>query len=170
MSQITELRERLEKKGWSTDEIERAVRIIDDAENKKKYVVFKESANRILYWMALLVLTVLNFIISILLALFLVAMKGFGLYVIVAALGLVFGLMFNLLLLDLEHLEKKHHMFATIFIPLVSIATLFIAVNISNSVSETIGAGIHHYPITVSSVYVLFFILPYLFSGIKQFK
>lgn len=156
--------------GWSKEEVDRAIGIVTDAEKRKKYAQFKESANRILYWMIILVLTVINFVISVLLIPFLIALKGFSLYLIVAALGFIFGLIFNLLLLDLEHLEKKHHIFATIFIPLVSIINIFIIVNISNRIDEMLGIGIYHYPFTISSIYVIFFIIPYLFSGIKQFK
>lgn len=167
MNKIAELKERLREKGWSLEEINNALDIINSEEKKKKHFVFKQSSNRVLYWMSILVLITINILVSAVLIPFLVVLKGFALYLIIILIALVFGLVFNFLISDIEYLEKKHHVFAAILIPLIAVINLFLIVNVSNKLSSIFKINIQTNPITISIIYVIVFLLPYLLSGAK---
>lgn len=168
MNKITEIRELLKKKGWPEAEIEKAVGILASEEKSKKHIEYRKNASRVIYWMALLVLITINIIISVVLVPFLLVLKSYILYIIIGTIALMFGLIFNFLIVDLEHLERKHHLFAAIIIPLVAIINIFLIVNASNRIDDLLKINIQHNPITISVVYVFFFILPYLFSGARK--
>lgn len=156
------LKHRLKSRGWSEDEIDKVVHTLYDDEKRAKHHTYSFYANRILYWTSLLVLLICNFAISMFLIPFLLVLKTTFVFVIVAVLGLIFGFLFNLLVTDIEHLEKKHHFFAAIFIPLVSIVNVFIMVSLSNAVATFFNMFLHHNPFTLGIVYVVAFLAPYL--------
>ena len=161
------IKEILQKKGWPKQEIQRALRIIESEEKKKKYIEFKKSSNRILYWTSILILITINILIAILLVPVLLVLKGFGLYLVIASLALIFGLIFNFLITDIEHIERKHHLIAATLIPLIAIVNIFAIVGVANRIDEVLKIPISHNPIPISFVYVFIFILPYLLSGAK---
>lgn len=167
MGIITELTERLRKKGWSLEEIENALGIIGSEEKKKKHFIFKKSSNRVLYWMSILFLVVINILISAVLIPLLIVLKGFYLYLVVILIALVLGLVFNFLIIDIENLERKHHLFAAFFIPLIAIINLFLIVDVANKLSILLKINTHNNPLIISMIYVIVFLLPYLVSGAR---
>lgn len=161
------LKEVLEKKGWPKKDIEQAMGIIHSEEKKKKHEVFKSSGNRVLYWIALLILLKINFLIAIILIPFLLVLTGLSLYLTIVIIALLFGLIYNFIINDIEHLEQKHHVFAGLAIPIIAIINLSIIVTTSNKISVLLNIPIHNNPVSVSIVYVIVFILPYIISKIK---
>ena len=96
---------RLEKRGWGKREIAKAVRSIKAAkQNKSKESLFLEKR---IYLILLAVIIAANFAISVALIPLLIALKGAFLYFILAVMGIVFGLLFELVIRSIEHLEKK---------------------------------------------------------------
>lgn len=145
-----------------------AIKPVKPFKIKEKKVEYAKHGSNILYWMSLLVLTICNFFIAIILIPLLIFINQAQLYLIVVALGLVFGFFFNLLIHDIEHLERKHHLFAILFIPLVVIIDLFIVINISNNIATIFGISTKQSPLIVSCVYVLVFLIPYIFTRAKK--
>ena len=87
---------RLEKKGWRKKEIVRAVGIIRNAkQNKPHDIKFLEER---IYWVLLAVIIAANFAISIALIPVLIALNGAFLYLVLMVLGIVFGLLFELVI------------------------------------------------------------------------
>lgn len=152
---------RLEKRGWENNEISRAVRILQAAKrNKTKEVIFLE---RHIYWILLLVLIASNFAISVALAIPLMILRGAPLYLIVAVLGLIFGLLFELVIRGIEHLESSHHLALVFFIPVIALVNIFVVSNISNNLAGKFGLHNTQNPITISLIYAISFVLPYIF-------
>ncbi len=152
--------ERLEKRGWSRKEIINAVEIIKKAkQNKPKDISFLEKR---IYWILLVLITVANFAISVALLPLLVALKGVFLYLILILLGVVFGLLFELVIRSIEHLEKEHHFILIIFIPLIAIVNIFIVSGISNDLAKMLNLANFHNPIIIALVYAASFVLPYI--------
>lgn len=120
--------------------------------------------NRFLYWSGLLFLTVMNFLITLIFLPILMLMRGLAIYIVVIVIGLLFGMIFDFLIKDLEHLEKKHHLFAAIIIPLISIIDLFIIQIIAKNVSMILKVSIAHNPLIAGSLYLLGFLGPFTYS------
>ena len=162
---MNDLTQRLKQKGWSDDDIYKAIAIIERGkERKPKKSSFFDS---IMYWLVLLVALIGNFIISIILIPFLVAMHGISLYTIIIVIGFAFGAFFDLLIRDIEKIQNKDVIIAGIFLPLLALINVILMVNFSNDLQEVIGlTNIQHSPIIVGAVYVIAFILPYIIRSL----
>ena len=112
-----------------------------------------------------MVLTIANFMISVILIPFLLVMQDIYLYAVVVVLGLVFGFIFNFLITDIEHLETRHHVFAGTFIPLIGIIDIFIMITISNDIARVFKLMTHSNALYVAIVYVVSFMLPYIITN-----
>ncbi|HIH38252.1 hypothetical protein J4460_07000 [Candidatus Woesearchaeota archaeon] len=167
MNTIT-LRERLRKKGWEDSDIEQAISVLDDPAKQEKHVVYRKSSQRVLYWMALLVLTACNLLVSLVMVPLFLVLNYLPLYLIIGSIGLIFGLLFNIVIWDIEHLERKHHIFAGFFIPLVSLIDILVIVHFSNSLAALLSLNIPQNPVPIVIVYVGMLVLPYLISFGKQ--
>jgi|SRR3989338_2772921 len=151
---------RLEKKGWRKKEIVRAVGIIRNAkQNKPHDIKFLEER---IYWVLLAVIIAANFAISIALIPVLIALNGAFLYLVLMVLGIVFGLLFELVIRSIEHLEKKHHLLLAVLIPLIALANAFVISNVSNDLMSTLSLKNLHNSLAVALVYSVSFVLPYI--------
>jgi hypothetical protein len=131
---------------------------------REKQTAYDKSMNRIHYWLTLLILTICSFMITIILVPFLLVLPNSLIYIIVLVLGFLFGLIFTFIVLDLEHLEKHHHIFAGFFIPLVALINMLILVALSKKIGNVLKIAIlPRDPLIISLLYIVAFILPYLF-------
>ena len=150
---------RLEKRGWKKHEIDKAVRIINNAkENKLSENSFLEKR---IYWILLFVIIAANFAISIALVPVLMVLNGFKLYLVIVVLGVVFGLLFELVIRSIEHLETKHHVALAIMIPAIALINILVVARISNRLIQQLGLNNLHSALFVGLVYAFSFVIPY---------
>ena len=151
---------RLEKRGWSEKEISKAVEIIHNAKQlKTQETRFFEKR---IYWILLFVIIAANFAISVALIPILMTLNGMLLYFIIIVLGIIFGLLFELVIRSIEHLEKRHHILLVILIPLTALANVFVISRISNNLSQVLSLKNIQNPILISIIYAASFVLPYI--------
>ena len=151
---------RLEKSGWGRNDINKAVNIMQNAKQNKTRDIISFDKN--VYWILLVIIVVANFAISIALVPVLVTLGGIFLYFIMILLGLVFGLLFELVIRSIEHLEKRHHLILVFLIPLVALINMFIVARMSNSLKITMSLKNANEPIILSIFYAAAFVLPYI--------
>ncbi len=154
------------KKNWPEKDIQKTIRIMESKEYVDKSNTNVQTS-RLLYWISLLVLMVCNLLITVFLVPFLLVLGGTLIYIIIAVIGFVFGLFFNLLLRDIENLEAHHHLFATIFIPLVSLLNIALMTSVSARIAEVIKVSFKLNPAVMSMFYIGAFMLPYLYGMFK---
>ena len=152
-------------KGWPESEIKKVHSIM---QKKEKHIEFGKGLNRILFTTALVVITLCMIGVAIFLIPFLIVISNYYLYFIVVALGIIFGLLFNFIIQDIEHLEPKHHWFAGFFIPIIAILALAISVHVANRADEILGAELRHNPWVVGALFVIVFMIPFIISSIKK--
>ena len=159
MKQIMEnLIHRLQKKGWTKKEISRVVSIIKE-EHKKK-----ELSTRYIdkvYWALLLVILAANFALSIALVPILMFLSGFILYAIIILVGTIFGLLFELIIRSIEHLEEHHHFVLALLIPVIALANSYAMTKYANNLMTSVGIQNTHDLFAVAFVYSISFVLPY---------
>lgn len=156
------LKERLKKKGWEDREIARAISVMDKARKERKGPI--RILDAVVYWFVLLVAIVGNFLISVVLVPFLIAITSAQLYSIIIILGLSFGILFNLIIRDIDSLTQRHYIIAGLFIPVLALINVYIITALSNELIEfTQVQNSPHNPVLVSLVYTVFFIAPYVF-------
>jgi hypothetical protein len=164
---MNDLVERLKIKGWTESDIQKAVQIISQAQNKKpKNILFLDST---IYWLVLFVALIGNFIISILLIPFMLAIEGIGLFFIITLIGFAFGAFFDLLIRDLRNIQNKEVIVAGVFLPLLALINVSLMAEFANYLQERLGLlTTQHNPFVISVIYVFAFILPYLFKTIMN--
>lgn len=151
---------RLEKRGWSDKDIKNTVNIIKNVkQNRSKGTIFLEKR---IYWILLIIIVTANLAISLALIPILMVLNGAFLYFMEIVLGISFGLLFELVIRSIEHLEKKHHVFLTILIPLTALINVFIISKISNNLIVKLNLKNLHTPLIIALVYAVSFVLPYL--------
>jgi len=163
-----QLKHNLKRKGWHEDDINKVLDILYSEEKSKKHEYYKREMNKIVYWSSLLVLAIANLVIAIvLIPILIVFTSSFALYTIIIVTAFFFGILVNILITDVEHIERKHHLFAFVFIPVIGLITFIISVSIANSVSAMLEMNLEHNPIVVGLVYVVVFIIPYVIANRK---
>lgn len=157
---MSKLTERLEKKGWSKKDIGRASEIIHNAKQlKTPETRFLEKR---VYWVLLFVIIAGNFAVSVALVPALLVLKGVFLYIIIIILGIVFGLLFEIVIRGIEHLEKGHHMLLSILIPATALANFFVVSNMSNNLARELSLATVHNSLVIAAAYSASLALPYI--------
>ena len=151
---------RLEKRGWEKKEISNALAIIKKAKDSKPaHVQFLEKR---IYWVLLAVIIASNFAVSVALMPLMIALKGAFLYFVVVIIGAVFGLLFELVIRSMEHLEKAHHIFLVAMIPSAALINFLIMVGISNSMTLMLNLKNAQNAAAISLAYAVSFVMPYI--------
>ena len=152
----------LKEKGWTEQEIERAKNIIEKHEWHDVFF------SKIVFWSALLVTIFANLLVSLILIPFLIVLNEWVLFSVVALLGLMIGFVYNFLITDIGHLEKKHHLLAGIIIPIITLANLVVMVIYSNRfITELKVNNPLHNPWLIALLFSAMFILPFLSRAIR---
>ena len=153
----------LKEKGWTEQEIERAKNIIEKHEWHDVFF------SKIVFWSALLVTIFANLLVSLILIPFLIVLNEWVLFSVVALLGLMIGFVYNFLITDIGHLEKKHHVWAGIILPIITLANLAVMVIYSNRfITELKVNNPLHNPWLIAGLFSIMFILPYLVSRFRK--
>ncbi len=143
-------------------DVEETTHVLLDGHKTDRHIEYKKKMNPLLYWMSLVVAIIGNIFVSILFIPFLLFLKGFPLYTIIIILGVVFGMLFNLLVKDIEYIDYRHHVVSGIFIPAIAAVDFYYIVKVSNTIGSKLTNAPHQDPIMISVVYVLAFVAPYV--------
>jgi hypothetical protein len=131
----------------------------------EKYNLHHKQGARMSYMIFLLILTVCNFLIFIGLVPLLLFIKSDLLVLILAGVGLIFGMLFLYLVRDIEHLEPKHHLFAVFYIPVLSIVNIILLMLMGRLIKSQ--QDYQDYTIIyASAIYVAMFLLPYALNQV----
>ena len=160
-----ETKAQLIKKGWAREDIKKAEDIIfaRNLHDKSRSAIH---AHRILFWTVMAVMIIGNALIALVLIPIMLVLNKIGADIFVVIIGLKFGLLFNFLVWDIEeHITRKHHLLAITIIPLIAILDLYAIVRITNAINDVFQiTAIREDPVTISALYVIAFLLPYLFT------
>ena len=157
---MRDIKKRLEQKGWSKKDISKTVGIIEQAKANKHPKI--KILDKLVFWISLAIAIIGNFIISISLIPVLLALGNLPLYAVLITLGAAFGLLFDLLIRTIEHLEAKHHLFLGIIMPITAAINVIIIVAFSNNLEKAINIQNPHSPLLAGAIYAFAFMLPYL--------
>lgn len=154
------VRKRLQKKGWEKEHIKEAVAIFEEAEKKKHPLM--HALDHATFWFSLLLAIAGNFIIALALVPVLLALEGSLIYIIVITIGVSFGLLFELLIRTIDHLEQSHHTILALLIPVVAVLTLLSIVLFANALQTTLQLKNNQNALVVACIYAVSFMLPYV--------
>lgn len=154
------IKDSLIKKGWSKRDINKTIKIIEKAKKNKHPRI--KLLDKSVYLFSLILAIIGNFIISLALIPELLVLNGPQLFIVIITIGLAFGLLFELLIRSIEHLEAKHHIFLSIIIPIIAVINFVNIVLFSERIKEIIKIENPQNPFLVGIVYAIAFIFPYV--------
>tara|TARA_Y100000310_G_scaffold268334_1_gene280860 strand:- start:115 stop:591 length:477 start_codon:yes stop_codon:yes gene_type:complete len=155
-------KEKLEAHGWSETEIKHTQSELEKVASHDVHF------SKIVFWSALVVIIFANLIVSLVLIPFLIALQEWFLYLIIAILAATVGFLYNFLIMDIGHLEKKHHLAAGIIIPIIALVNMIIMVLVANKFIADLNVDNVHSPWLVAVVFAVAFILPYIVDKIRK--
>tara|TARA_Y100000294_G_C8540219_1_gene330848 strand:- start:27 stop:566 length:540 start_codon:yes stop_codon:yes gene_type:complete len=124
---------------------------------------YKQQANMVTYWTGLVVITTCNLFAGMFLIPFLLILPQWPMYLLVVSIALIFGLLFNFIIRDID-VERHHHILAITFIPIITIINLFLMTAVANKLDIVLNLNVEHSPYVISLLYAIVFLLPYAFS------
>ncbi|MFP4523982.1 MAG: hypothetical protein ACLFO2_01515 [Candidatus Woesearchaeota archaeon] len=150
---------RLREKGWSEAEISHAKKVMGKVKRRKH--PHTKALDEALFW-GLLMLSVFAMasVAYLIIPLFMFA-KSIVLYPTLVGLGIGLGLLFRVVIKDLDHLKTHHHATLTIVTPVTGIA-IFIAM-LGKFTDATALGGVHHSPLLVGLTFAAAFMAPYAY-------
>ena len=152
------MKTKLIEKGWTKDEIAEAQSLLNKAKTHDLFF------SKIVFWSALFVVVLGNLALSMILIPFLVIFQSWALHVIIIIVALMMGAIYSFLITDIGHLETKHHIAASIIVPVIALINLVVIVLVSNNFAKEIGTGKEpHNQWLVAAIFTVAFILPFLF-------
>ena len=156
----------LRKKGWNDREVQRVEMTVNVP---RPYDVH---FSKIVFWSAFIVIIIANLIVSLVMIPFFIILPAWILYSIIILLAGSIGFLYNLLIMDIGHLERRHHRLAALLIPLLTAANFVVMVLTANRfIVETQAQVTQQNPWIIAVLFAGVFIMPYLvrilFSGKK---
>ena len=163
-------KEKLKIKGWEDDEIRKVEQVLS-SDKDKKHMQYRKRMHNSLFWLSLIVLIAANFVVLVGIMPYLLRVNNNDLiYMVLGSFGFVFGSLFASMIMELDQLKAKHHIFAVLLFPLIILVNIVLLVSVSaQNNSIQLFPGI----IMMVSVYMLLFLIPYAMyyiMGIKDKK
>lgn len=153
---------RWQQKGWDDTEIKKAEAALE--RNLRYDVHF----SRIVFWSAIIVIVFANMIVAGVLIPFLIALNEWVLYGAVILLAGTVGFLYNFLITDIGHLQRKHHVWAGILVPLLALGNIVVVVILSNKfIADAKIPNVSHDPYVIAVVFAVAFILPYVVDRMR---
>ena len=153
-------------KGWTAQEVEKASKIIADAEDKK-HETFK-FIDHILYWSLLMLMLIGNTITAVLIIPFIFAIQSWFAAVIVIIIGLLFGVIISILIGDIDRVDIRYskNLFMTlIFTALINMGLL---AYFSYDFSTKTGLILVHNIYAIAAIYIVSFLAPHFVYMYRQ--
>lgn len=153
---------RLQEKGWDDAEIQKAEQAL------ARDLHYDVHFSRIVFWSAIIVIVFANMVVAGVLIPFLIALNEWVLYSAVIILAGTVGFLYNFLITDIGHLERKHHLGAGILVPLLALGNIVAVVILSNKVIQDAKIpNVQHDPYAIGIVFAVAFILPYIIDRLR---
>jgi hypothetical protein len=152
-------KDELRAKGWHEEDIALAEGILKRGERHDVFFA------RMVFWSALLVIVFANIAVTAVLVPFLAFFEPGILYVTVVFLAAMVGFVYNFLINDVEHLERKHHLLAGILVPLIALGNVVLMVVVSEKLFDS--GEVTYNPIILGLVFAAAFIAPYVLDRIR---
>ena len=131
--------------------------------------LMKRSSSLLLYWTTLLVLAISNLLVAVILIPILLSATSYVVYFLIVFFGISLGHLTSYMLSTIEHLQPRHHFYASVFIPAIARITLVLIITSVNTMAASIGLHTKSSPELVMISYVSAFMLPYLIKAFRQY-
>jgi hypothetical protein len=135
---------------------------------KEKHEVHDPFLSKIVFWTSIVIVIIANILTTVVLIPFLAVMQRSFSLAIITVIALAMGFLYNLLIVDINHLEQTHHVLAGIIVPLIAIVNVVVMVGTANQMIAALSIqNTPHNPVLTGTVYGVAFIVPYVIDRIR---
>ena len=154
----------LKEKGWNKRDTEKAHKILN------MDLLHARHFSKIVLWTSLLIVSVGSILVSIALIPFLIVLTPVLLYITVIILALMLGFLYSHVTKDIGYLDRKHHISASIILPLIAFANAVTMTLVGNRIIADLPfvSNQGHNPGLIGAVFALAFILPYIEQRLRN--
>jgi hypothetical protein len=147
----------IKKREWPEEDKRKALSLL-----KKDSTTKENNRQDLIHWIFLFIMIIANLLISIVLIPILLVLQGIFLYLIVFIIGLTFGFLFNILLIEIQSHEKDKKIVAGLLIPALAAINVYYIVSFSNFLIPHFNLKTTpHSSIIVGVLYAIGFLIPY---------
>jgi hypothetical protein len=160
--------QRLRTKGWSEAEIAHAQDVLGQAELRKHPNL--EVLEKGVFW-GLLFLTIAGVVlVSLVIVPALIMLSTAVNAFLLVLLGLCLGVLFALIVQDVEWLKQNHHLLAVALLALLGTASIWFMVEWINRLERTLSFGVRHTAWTLGLAFGMALAAPYVVHIIVQWR
>ncbi len=141
-------------KGWSREELSRAIRIMERAQDSDV------AHSHVVYWSVILCVLFGSMLIMSILIPVMLFLEGWFVYFISVLLALIVGAVYVHLIDQIHHITQGHHLFGMTIIPLSSIVILITLVQLTNRISILHGLSVLTNPVYVAMTFGMCMFIP----------
>ena len=152
------LRQTLGQKGWQPHQVDRAISTLQAAPSVRSDGL--RLLDTLIYWGALGLAVVGNFILSIAFIPVFLVFDDLSLVIAVAIIAAAFGFLLDIVLREIEHLRHRAIIIPELFIPALALINIYVITNLANGFATSLQLQTHN-PWVVSIMYVCAFVLPH---------
>jgi hypothetical protein len=161
------LLKKLQKKGWSEEELHHAGIVL--SQHHEHHHIVHPRYDKTLPWIVFFSILLGNIITFLILIPPLYAFDHPAIYIIVGSVALGFGLVYDIIFKNMTHLKQHHHFGIAIILPLISMASFANLLFITNTYFYSGSSIIIKHPLIISGTYAIMLLLPYYIRRIVQF-
>ena len=138
---------------------------------KKKYLDdLHARTHRVIFWTVLAFLGIASLLLMFVLIPLVLFLEPVLVYLMVLVLGLLFGFVFSFVVLDLSHLDPKHHHFLGIYAPAVALLSITLLVYGARAMGAILNIALEVDIVGLSALLLVSYALPYVYYGMKHRK
>ncbi len=126
---------------------------------------------RMVFWSSIAVVVIANILTSIVLIPFLSVLSSWFRNFVVVVIALIMGFLYNYLLIDIGHMDRRHHLLAGVVVPLIAVVNVVVMVGISNQIIDSFAIQtMKQSQLAVGLMYGIAFIIPYVIDRMRLEK
>ncbi|MGM5484923.1 MAG: hypothetical protein ACQEP1_03565 [Nanobdellota archaeon] len=134
----------------------------------RRHHQYPKEHQRVFYSIAIIVLAVVSFFASISMVPLLIFFDT--VWPILLISGFVLGMVFTYMVLDLQHLERRHHLLLGLVVPAIAVIDVLIMVSLGNRVAEHFSMDFSHNPLNIAVFYIAGFLVPYIVAEVRDYR
>lgn len=157
MHDHNKLLEKMKAKGWTKEELMHANEIF--SKNKTHHSIFHPKLDYVLHWFLFFIILIANLAVFFYMIPIIILIDGLIAYFLLAILGLGLGAIFDIVISDLTHLEKHHHVFMALLIPVITTILFMLSMYFIQQNYQVGNLFLH--PLGLSLTYAIAVMIPY---------
>jgi hypothetical protein len=162
-------RDDLLKKGWTEEEIDYTFNVIDKSAEKRS--AFIRVLDGVISWFGLIIVFAGSLVLSVVLMPFFITVHGFFLYFMVCFMALILGIVFNILIDQINQVGKELKILGEIILPVIAIIDVYVMIGILSVLVSAL--KIDYVPpnqYILGAIYVVSLAGPFYFSHFEYIK